>query len=166
MTEMTEPLSWVHDIAQSAGSGAARTRTGTPAERAALAAALDILSCDRLDVRYTLKPFGRDRYRLTGTLEADVVQACVVTLEPLAWSSIGAIPKPRPAKPPAAPSPRWPSSRNRNEAVGPAVEWRSISMLSHQGKRVCSAPAYGSAGSAGQKADIFQCHLAGDDQGR
>lgn len=83
MTETSAPLAWPHETGQITGSGVTRKRVGTGTERAALAEALGILSVGRLDVAYTLRPSGKDRFRLAGTLEADVEQACVVTLEPV-----------------------------------------------------------------------------------
>lgn len=84
MSDVSGPLAWGHEVGQISGSGLTRTRVGSASERTGLAAALDIASIDRLEVRYTLKPFGKGRYRLTGEIEADVAQACVVTLEPVA----------------------------------------------------------------------------------
>lgn len=57
------------------------------AEREALAARFGVERLDRLDGTVTLRPLGAKRgvvrVELTGTLEADVVQTCVVTLAPL-----------------------------------------------------------------------------------
>lgn len=83
MTETSGALSWPHETGQITGSGVTRKRVGTETERAQLAAELGILAVCRLEVAYTLRPFGKDRFRLTGTLDADVDQACVVTLEPV-----------------------------------------------------------------------------------
>lgn len=86
MSESNEQIeqAWSHGTAEIPGSGLEQVREATAAERAALTAELDILSVDRLVVRYHIAPGARGRYRLTGTLNADVVQACVVTLEPVA----------------------------------------------------------------------------------
>ena len=48
-----------------------------------LARALDLIACKSLDADYTIKPIGAARYRLSGTLRAEVEQTCVVTLEPV-----------------------------------------------------------------------------------
>ena len=54
------------------------------AERLALARRFDFISLDRLEAKVRLAPIhGTPLWRLTGTLGADVVQRCVVTLEPL-----------------------------------------------------------------------------------
>ena len=55
------------------------------AERAALAARLGLLDLVRLEARLTLRRSAPGpRLRLEGHLEAEVVQACVVSLEPVA----------------------------------------------------------------------------------
>lgn len=77
-------LNWIDETRDIGANGRAVTRTGTAEERAAIAEALGILSCERLIFDYTLKPIPDHRYRLTGTLSAGVTQACVVTLEPVA----------------------------------------------------------------------------------
>ena len=54
------------------------------AERAALARRLGLVAIDRLTASVRLHAeFGRDLIRVTGRLEADVVQTCVVTLDAL-----------------------------------------------------------------------------------
>lgn len=80
---MSELLPWAHDIRHIPQHGLEITRAATPEERAEVAAALAIVSCDRLEVRYAIHPLGGGRFVLTGQLEADVVQSCVVTLEPV-----------------------------------------------------------------------------------
>lgn len=55
-----------------------------PAECAALAARFQIPAVTRLEARLTLLPETGGATRLEGRLLADVVQACVVTLEPVA----------------------------------------------------------------------------------
>ncbi len=82
--EATEALSaWVHRVEDIPERGLAMERSANEAELAAVARALDIPACHRLDVTYRLKPLGGGRYRLTGTLAADVTQSCIVTLEPI-----------------------------------------------------------------------------------
>ncbi len=58
-------------------------RKATREECALLARSLDIPTVDRLEVRYHIKPLSGGRYRLEGTLIADVVQSCIVTLDPV-----------------------------------------------------------------------------------
>ena len=81
---MTSPLNWTHAISAIGDSAIAENRRATAAERTALAAALDVISCDDLTARYDIRPLGRGRFRLTAEIEAEITQACVVTLDPVA----------------------------------------------------------------------------------
>jgi hypothetical protein len=54
------------------------------AERAALALRLRLVALDRLEARVCLCRLGGGLIRLSATLSAEVVQSCVVTLEPVA----------------------------------------------------------------------------------
>jgi hypothetical protein len=56
----------------------------TAAERAALARRFDLLALDRLEAEVRLSRLPGGCLRLTAQVSADVVQACVVTLEPVA----------------------------------------------------------------------------------
>jgi hypothetical protein len=62
----------IHDIA------------ATEPERAALARRFALVALDRLEARVTLVRLAGGLLRLTADLSADVVQECVVTLEPVA----------------------------------------------------------------------------------
>lgn len=53
-------------------------------ELAALAVLLDLEQCEQLDVIFQVRPLGGRRFRLNGKVAARVVQACTVTLEPIA----------------------------------------------------------------------------------
>lgn len=64
------------------GSGLARTLTADQHARGRVAAALDLAALDRLEAAVQLVPAGRG-WRLTGTIGAEAVQTCGVTLEPL-----------------------------------------------------------------------------------
>lgn len=57
-------------------------------QRAAIAAALDLLRLDTLSFSYKLRSAGKGRVRLTGRITAAYEQSCVVTLEPVeaGWS--------------------------------------------------------------------------------
>jgi uncharacterized metal-binding protein YceD (DUF177 family) len=79
-------LDWTHDVRLADEQGTEIVREAAPAELTAVAAALGVLSCDGLKVRYTLHPAGKTRYVLTGVIELAVTQSCVVTLEPVATS--------------------------------------------------------------------------------
>ncbi len=83
---MTDPLPLTHPL-RTAGLGA---RTATPfdlrpngPQRAALAAYLDIMAIPEMRFRGTITPAGRRDLVLEGVLTARVVQACVVTLDPV-----------------------------------------------------------------------------------
>lgn len=85
-------LTWRHAPNEFSARGFSATRSATADERRALAAELEILEVTSLDVSYRITSGGRRRdgtsrapeLRLTGTLIATVVQACVATLEPVA----------------------------------------------------------------------------------
>lgn len=64
--------------------GVTERLVATPAERAALARRFGIESVDRLEAEITLRRELGGRISARGTLSAEVVQACVVTLEPVA----------------------------------------------------------------------------------
>src|ERR1700741_4083164 len=76
-------LEWdraVHDIPE---RGITERREASTEERERVARALDLVACPALSAHYTITPAPDGRYRLHGTLHAEVSQACVVTLEPV-----------------------------------------------------------------------------------
>jgi uncharacterized metal-binding protein YceD (DUF177 family) len=76
-------LKWTHDIREVGEHGLEATRTAGPDQCAAVAAQLGLVSCDKLDVHYKIRPIAAGRLRLEATLDAIVVQECVVTLDPV-----------------------------------------------------------------------------------
>jgi uncharacterized metal-binding protein YceD (DUF177 family) len=78
------PLEWSHETTEIPERGLKRTRSGTEAERAALAKALDLVACDALDVTYQIMPTASGHWQVTGGLDAAVTQSCVISLEPMA----------------------------------------------------------------------------------
>jgi len=56
----------------------------TPEECAAVALALDLVECRDLVLRYVLKSMQPVGYRMRAEVTANVVQACVITTEPVA----------------------------------------------------------------------------------
>lgn len=80
---MTHPITWTHATTEIPDRGLERTRSADEAERAAVAEALSLIACDRLNVSYVLAPAGAGAWRLTGDLVAAVTQACIVSLEPV-----------------------------------------------------------------------------------
>lgn len=79
---MTSPLDWTH-VTAAINAPHSEERHATSAEREALAKALELLSCSELVARYAVKPLGEGRFLLEGELDADVTQACIVSLEPI-----------------------------------------------------------------------------------
>ena len=80
-------LHWMHDVRHVGEQDVEIAREATPSELAAVAAALGVLSCDGLTVRYTLRPSGKSRYLLTGSVDVTVTQSCVITAEPVTTQS-------------------------------------------------------------------------------
>ena len=76
-------LDWIDETRELGVGGRATTRRASAEECNSIAAALGILACDNLVFDYTLKPIADGRYRIKGTLKADVTQECVVSLEPV-----------------------------------------------------------------------------------
>jgi hypothetical protein len=80
---MQDAFDWKIPLRDIPEQGRQGQREATPRERAELASALDVLACDDLSVTYEVHPLRSGIYRLTGRIRAGVVQACVVTLEPV-----------------------------------------------------------------------------------
>jgi uncharacterized metal-binding protein YceD (DUF177 family) len=84
MTEMPEPeFSRPLPFAAVPPEGRTRSLTATPEECAALARRFGILAVERLQGELVLRPEPGGTIRVRGSLEAAVVQNCVVTLEPV-----------------------------------------------------------------------------------
>jgi uncharacterized metal-binding protein YceD (DUF177 family) len=80
---MTAELAWDHAISDIPDAGLTATRAAAPGELEAVARALGLVACERLEASYEIVPRGAGHYALKGTLRAKVVQACVVTLDPV-----------------------------------------------------------------------------------
>jgi hypothetical protein len=92
---MTEPLSptsppvnsldpaWIIEVRLIGEAGQNSRLQATPEQCAVLARELDLIACNSLTVAYKVRSLHRGRYRLTGTITADVIQRCVVTLDPV-----------------------------------------------------------------------------------
>lgn len=74
---------WTIAVTEVPQNGVSFTRTATASERAAVAKALDLLDCTALGCKLRIKPLRQGRYQVKGQLTATVVQACVVSLEPV-----------------------------------------------------------------------------------
>jgi hypothetical protein len=82
---VTEPLNdWTHNVTDIPSGGLDRERQATEAECATVADALQLLKLASLVTRYRIKSAPGGGYRLSGKVIADVEQACVVTLDPVA----------------------------------------------------------------------------------
>ncbi|BCJ90636.1 hypothetical protein IZ6_13710 [Terrihabitans soli] len=75
------PFSRPVPVQDVSASGKEVTVTADPAERAALAKFLKIPEVRRFEAHFTLKPRGTGGLSVTGELDAEIVQTCVVTLE-------------------------------------------------------------------------------------
>jgi uncharacterized metal-binding protein YceD (DUF177 family) len=80
---MAEPLAWVHGVAEIPEAGLRADKTATEAERASLAEALEVTGCEEARAEYSIKALGGGRYRMAGKVSARLLQACVVSLEPI-----------------------------------------------------------------------------------
>lgn len=76
-------LSWTHEARSIPQRGLELEREATTGERAAVAAALGLASCDRLKVHYRVWPLDQGRFGLRCAFELSATQECVVTLEPI-----------------------------------------------------------------------------------
>lgn len=74
---------WVHDTAGIPASGLQRTREASAEERDIVAQSLDLAALDKLQAEYRINSIAGGGWRLSGRIQADVVQRCVVTLEPV-----------------------------------------------------------------------------------
>lgn len=87
MTDDIAPLplaSWTHTPESIPEAGVKAERRATAEELAAITSALNILGAEEVVFAYGIKNAGGGAYRLSGRLSAKLVQACVVTLEPVA----------------------------------------------------------------------------------
>jgi len=81
---VTDLFDWKVALGDISSNGVSGFHNATSDERNELARVLDIQACDSLTIDYKILPLRSGIYRLTGNIKADVVQACVVTLEPVA----------------------------------------------------------------------------------
>lgn len=77
------PLTRRHALVDIPAGGLKATWSASPEEREQVRIALDIVHCDRIEVRYRVHARGQSSWQLTATIEADLSQACVVTLDPM-----------------------------------------------------------------------------------
>ncbi|HKQ46416.1 MAG TPA: hypothetical protein VJS47_13600 [Rhizomicrobium sp.] len=79
----TLPLSHSYNLGRLGQAGDTVRFAADAQECAAIAQWSGVLSVQKLDVRVEIKKLGPARFGLDFTLEVDVTQACVVTLEPV-----------------------------------------------------------------------------------
>lgn len=77
------PFSFPVKVGHVAANPVEITLSADPEERKGLARLWNILSVERLDAVLHVNRWKKDGIRVRGTVEADVTQACVVTLEPV-----------------------------------------------------------------------------------
>jgi uncharacterized metal-binding protein YceD (DUF177 family) len=77
--EFSRPI----EVEQIGAEGVSLEIAAEPAEREALARRFGVLSLDRLTASVAVLPVSRKLFRVEGSFEAEVVQSCVVTLEPV-----------------------------------------------------------------------------------
>ncbi len=80
---MTEPLDWTEKTTEIPAGGLDKTRRATAGELEQVRQALDILGVSNLHVRYRIVAISGGAYRLKGSMDASVEQACVISLEPV-----------------------------------------------------------------------------------
>jgi len=77
------PLSIIYDLSDLSSAGAELSVVATPGQRARLAEWADVKSVGSFEANITLKRHPGARFEYRAALSADVVQSCVVTLEPM-----------------------------------------------------------------------------------
>lgn len=87
--EATNEFSRIVSPDRLGGGPVSESLEASDAERDAVARRLGILSVDRLAAQATIKSVGGRLFRVQGRWEAELQQACVVTLEPVAQSLSG-----------------------------------------------------------------------------
>ena len=83
MTGPLSPTSLIINVATLPARGRRERFEPDAGQRRALAAAHGLASADRLVAELTIKRWQRDGVRVAGTVTADIVQTCVVSLEPV-----------------------------------------------------------------------------------
>jgi uncharacterized metal-binding protein YceD (DUF177 family) len=86
---MSALLTWSYRTTEIPQAGLREERTTTEAERAKVAAELEIVSCERLASDFAIRAIGHGHYRLSGKVTAQLTQSCVVTLDPIAQNVEG-----------------------------------------------------------------------------
>ncbi|MCZ8548115.1 DUF177 domain-containing protein [Mesorhizobium qingshengii] len=77
------PVSFIANVARLPHKGLPVVITADGAQRAALAAEHDLLSVETYRAELLVAPWKRNGVKVSGRVEADITQACIVTLEPV-----------------------------------------------------------------------------------
>ncbi|MGI9520175.1 MAG: YceD family protein [Hyphomicrobiaceae bacterium] len=77
-------LNWNYDTARIGGDGISETRTASEAECSEVSEELGVIGCHHVSATYKIKPISGNRFLAQGEISADIEQACVVTLDPVA----------------------------------------------------------------------------------
>jgi uncharacterized metal-binding protein YceD (DUF177 family) len=77
------PLTWAIRVEDVPARSLDWTATATDAERQSIAETLDLIDVARLTANGKIEGLAGGIYRLTGRLKADIVQPCVITLDPV-----------------------------------------------------------------------------------
>ena len=82
--EQRSPVSFVANVARLPQKGLPVLIEADERQRAALAAEHDLLSVERYRAELVVAPWKRNGVKVSGRVEADITQACIVTLDPVA----------------------------------------------------------------------------------
>ena len=83
MPLISPPLRWRQMLDAIPPGGTRFERAATDEERAALRDAYDLLDVNTFSVDFEIRPWRKNGYRVLGAIDAEIVQSCVVTLEPV-----------------------------------------------------------------------------------
>ena len=82
--DTSSPVSFKANVGRLPHKGLPVVIDADPAQRAALAAEHELLSVENYRAELLVAPWKRNGVKVSGRVEADITQACIVTLEPVA----------------------------------------------------------------------------------
>ncbi len=83
MSDLTPLSHWTDATADIPDRGLTRERAASEPERGDIARALKLISLDKLVATYRITSISGGGWRLAGKITADVVQSCIVSLDPV-----------------------------------------------------------------------------------
>ncbi len=83
MNADTPEFSRLLSVARIPPKGSLETLEAKPAEREALSARFELVSLNALTATLNVMPNGHETFAVTGTMNAEFVQNCILTLEPI-----------------------------------------------------------------------------------